>query len=198
MAKFCKNCGTMVKDTDMACPQCGNTVETPQKDAADNLFKKIGLVIGIIVLITIVANIIGANTGYKGAIKRMVKCFENNKTEKLIDMSSSIMEEYCEMMGYDEFDEYCEDQIEDARERIEDEVGSIKKITYKITSVEKAKREDLKEMEETFEELGLDVSVKKAYEVSVSLKIKGAKGEKDDYISIIVLKEKGKWKILKE
>lgn len=195
MAKFCKNCGRMVNDTDMVCTQCGTSVEAPQKDAADGLFKKIGLVIGVIVLITIVANIIGANTGYKGTVKKMVKYFENEKTEKLVDMAGKVSEDLCEVWGYDDYDEYCEQQIESARERIEDEVGSIKKITYNIYSAEKMDKDRIKEAEDYFDSYDVDFSPSKVYMVSMSLKIKGSKGEKEDYVSLLVLKEDGEWKL---
>ena len=193
MAKFCKNCGTMAKDSDMVCTQCGTALEAPQKDAADRLFKKIGIAIGVIVLVTIAANLIIANTGYRGAIKKMVKYFEAEKTEKLVRMSSELSEEMA--WGFSDYDEYCEQQIENSRERIEDEIGSIKKISYEIYSVEKMNKDEIKEAKDYFDELDIKFSADKVYKVSLSLTIKGSEETKDYYTSLLVLKEDGGWKL---
>jgi hypothetical protein len=184
----------MAADTDQVCPQCGTPLETPQKDAADKLFRTIGTLFGAIILIAIVVNVIAANTGYQGTVKKMVKYFQNDQTKKLIGMASSLEEEIYEAWG-DDFDDYCEDKIESKRDSIEDEVGTIKKITYKITSAEAVDKDDLDEIEEYLEELDIKSSIKKAYPVSLTLTVKGSKDTKDYYTSILVIKEKGKWKL---
>lgn len=195
MAKFCKKCGFMANDTDMVCTQCGTPLETPQKDAADKLFQKIAMVIGLIVCIVIVANIIGANTGYKGTVKKVIKNFEAGKTEKLVGMASRLGEELCETWGITDYDEYCEEQIENAKDRIEDEVGTIKKISYEIYSAEKMDKDRYKEAENYFDSYDVRFSADKVYMVGIKLTIKGSKGTNDFYTNLLVMKENGDWKV---
>jgi predicted nucleic acid-binding Zn ribbon protein len=122
MAKFCKKCGRMAKDTDQVCPQCGTPLEAPQKDAADKLFRTIGILFGAIILVAVLVNVVGANSGYKSTVKKVVKYFQNDQTKKLTGMASKLERELYEAWGID-FDEQCEDKIESKRDSIEDEVG---------------------------------------------------------------------------
>jgi hypothetical protein len=165
-----------------------------EKDSADKLFRKIGVLYGAIILVVIACNIIAANTGYRGTVKKMVKYFQNDQTQKLIGLASSLEEEIYETWG-DDFDDYCEDKIDSKRDSIEDEVGNIKKITYKINSAEAVDKDDLDDIEDYLDELDIDSSIKKAYTVNLTLTVKGSKDKKDYYTSILVIKENGKWKI---
>jgi hypothetical protein len=184
----------MAAATDQVCPQCGTPLETPQKDSADKLFRTIGTLFGAIILIAIVVNVIAANTGYQGTVKKMVKYFQNDQTKKLVGLASNLEEEIYEAWGED-FDDYCEDKISSKRDSIEDEVGTIKKITYKINSAVAADKDELDEIEEYLDELYIKSSIKKAYTVSLTLTVKGSKDTKDYYTSILVIKENGKWKL---
>jgi hypothetical protein len=165
-----------------------------EKDSADKLFRTIGVLYGAIILLAIVCNIVAANTGYRGTVKKMVKYFQNNQTQKLIGLASSLEEDLCEEWGYD-FEDYCEDKIDSKRDSIEDEVGNIKKITYKINSATAVDKDDMDDIEDYLDELNIDSSIKKAYTVSLTLTIKGSKDKKDYYTSVLVIKEKGKWRI---
>jgi hypothetical protein len=184
----------MGADTDMVCPQCGKPLEAPQKDAADRLFRKIGVVLAAIILVTAAVNIIGANTGYRGTVKKMVKYFQNDQTAKLTALSTTFEKDVYELYG-DDYEDYCEQKISEKRDSIEDEVGRIKKITYSINSAVKMGEDDLKEAEETLDELDIKFNIKTVYTVGLTLTVKGTKDTRDYYTTILVVKENGKWKL---
>jgi hypothetical protein len=184
----------MANDTDMVCPQCGTPLEAPQKDATDSIFRKIGIVFGAVILVAVLVNIIGANTGYQATVRKMVKYFQNEQTSKLVAMSTDFEKDFYEVFG-DDYDDYCEQQIENKRDSIEDEVGKIKKITYKINYAEKMDSDDLDEAEEALDELDIKCNIKAIYTVSLTLTVKGSKDTKDYYTTIYVVKENGKWKL---
>ena len=210
MASFCGNCGAPLDDASRVCGQCGTPVPGAQapvppqgapvtaKNKKDT--KIIALVVAAIiaiVAIVIIANVASNFTGYKGAIRKMVKALQNDDVDALETMASAISDEQYEAWyGNKFYDEY-DDAIKDTLDKYEDSVGNIKKISFEITDemeVSDRRIDDLKD--ELEEKYNMDTSgIKKIMNVELKITVKGSKKSSVYNVhDLYLIKEDGGWK----
>lgn len=213
MAKFCSNCGSQMNDEDKVCGQCGTPVAganvnpTPAAaPAADEGKKKnnniiialIAIAIVAIVALVVVVNIASNFTGYKGTLNKMVKALEDDDTDALIALSSSISDEINEAWYGDDFEEYYEDAIDSVLDKYEDKVENIKKISYEITDETELSKRNMEDLEEAMvDNYDMDFSdIKKVVKVDLKITVKGSKKSGSYNVEdLIMVKEDGGWKI---
>ena len=186
MSKFCENCGAEMDDNQVVCPNCGNgaeaakveetvsnATETTTKASSsankENL-KKYGIIGGIalavIVILAIIINIL--SSGWKKPIDNY---FKGMQKANLKTYQKAYPHFYNDKMDLDE------DDMDDMKDRLEDEYGEKIKITYKITKSEKIKKDDLKKVQEYIEKVyDEDVKITAGKEVKVKATIKGKAG----------------------
>lgn len=216
-AAFCTSCGT--KFEAVAQPQAAPAqapassgesildkvkananVESLKKLQSDPNFTKyvgIGAVaVVVLILIIILVNVIGS--GYEKPIDKFLKGIEKEDGEIIMEAfhEQELKSEKKDM-------EWTSKEQKDSYESMaklnyamyEAEFGKKLSISWKEVDREKLDDDDLKEYEDTLEEMwdekGLDVS--KGYEVDVEIKVKG-KDDKDELDgSFVVLKVDGDW-----
>ncbi len=213
MAKFCSNCGSQMNDEDKVCGQCGTPVAGANVNpapvaapAADEGKKKnnniiialIAIAIVAIVALVVVVNIASNFTGYKGTLNKMVKALEDDDTDALIALSSSISDEINEAWYGDDFEEYYEDAIDSVLDKYEDKVENIKKISYEITDETELSKRNMEDLEEAMvDNYDMDFSdIKKVVKVDLKITVKGSKKSGSYNVEdLIMVKEDGGWKI---
>ena len=79
------------------------------------------------------------------------------------------------------------------KKRKEDEVGKVKSIKVEDRSEKEYDEDKLKDVNDTFDMLDVDMTVDKCYEVDLDVKIKGSTDESDGEIIYTVIKTGGKW-----
>lgn len=212
MAKFCANCGAQLNDEDKVCGACGKPVAgaapagngeaaaAKEAKAKGNgkIVALVGAAIALVVVLVIAINIIGAFTGYKGTIRKMVTALKKYDVEALAALSSSVSDEvYESWYGNDIYDKY-DDKVSDVLDKYEDRVGTIKKISYEITDVTELSDRRVEEIEDNLiESYNIDVSgIKKIMTIDMTLTVKGAKKSASYSVSdLYLIKESGGWKL---
>lgn len=213
MAGFCGNCGKPLGDEDRVCGNCGTpvpgkvaaTVETSAntpvakaKNTGNKGIKLVVVAIVAIVAIVIASNVISSNTGYNGAIKKMVKAFADYDMPTLMKLTSEVSDEVYGMWGSDDLDEYYEDRVSDALDTIEERVGTIKSMSYEITDTTELSERRLDELkDELVDTYNLDVDgIKKVIQVDLKLTVKGSKKNSSYNVdSLLLIKESDGWKL---
>ena len=225
MAKFCENCGAAMDDGDAVCGQCGTPVGSvggtapqtnsgavnsqpqanngePKAPNANNsafIGKIVCAVIALIVVIGIV-NVVGKSSSYDSVLKKMVKAIKNDDTDAFINISSQVgqaihNEQYGECSYEDMIDNFLETKLDNYEDQVD---GKVKSITYKIKDKQEITDRKLKKLKDTIsDQYDVDADdISNMMNVTLKLKIKGKdETTKDDLDNVVLIKEKGKWKV---
>jgi Predicted membrane protein len=225
MAKFCENCGAAMDDGDAVCGQCGTPVgsvggvapqtnsgtvnsqpqanngESKASNANNSAFigKIVCAVIALIVVIGIV-NVVGKSSSYDTVLKKMVKAIKNDDTDAFINISSQVGQAiHNEQYGEGSYEDMIDNFLETKLDNYEDQVdGKVKSITYKIKDKQEITDRKLKKVKDTIsDQYDVDADdISNMMNVTLKLKIKGKdETTKDDLDNVVLIKEKGKWKV---
>lgn len=222
MAKFCENCGAAMDDGDAVCGQCGTPVggvapqtnsgavnpqlqanngETKASNVNNSAFigKIVCAVIALIVVIGIV-NVVGKSSSYDSVLKKMVKAIKNDDTDAFINISSQVGQAiHNEQYGEGSYEDMIDNFLETKLDNYEDQVdGKVKSITYKIKDKQEITDRKLKKVKDTIsDQYDVDADdISNMMNVTLKLKIKGKdETTKDDLDNVVLIKEKGKWKV---
>jgi len=216
MAKFCENCGAAMDDCDAVCGQCGTPVGNsgaanpqfqvnngePKAPNANNsafIGKIVCAVIALIVVIGIV-NVVGKSSSYDSVLKKMVKAIKNDDTDAFINISSQVGQAiHNEQYGEGSYEDMIDNFLETKLDNYEDQVdGKVKSITYKIKDKQEITDRKLKKVKDTIsDQYDVDADdISNMMNVTLKLKIKGKdETTKDDLDNVVLIKEKGKWKV---
>lgn len=215
MSKFCGNCGAELDDSAQVCGFCGvslnenfvkkiipgivNQANEEKVQKAKSLAKKFAPLAAVLVVVIIVISIIVNNTGYKGAVKKVMNAYQDCDAAALIEMRSGLYGEDEE--DADELEEYTQDALDDMMDDFEDEVGNDVKIKYEIDVVKDLNDKKLEKLNDALDdEKDIDVNeVSAAKKISFKITLKGDDKEKSkakygDYFDMYILKEDGEWK----
>lgn len=222
MAKFCENCGAAMDDGDAVCGQCGTPVgsvapqtnsgavnpqfqanngepKTPNANNSAFIGKIVCAVIALIVVIGIV-NVVGKSSSYDTVLKKMVKAIKNDDTDAFINISSQVGQAiHNEQYGEGSYEDMIDNFLETKLDNYEDQVdGKVKSITYKIKDKQEITDRKLKKVKDTIsDQYDVDADdISNMMNVTLKLKIKGKdETTKDDLDNVVLIKEKGKWKV---
>ncbi len=217
MAKFCTKCGARMEDGDRVCGQCGTPVEfigienaaggnvsvgdlgSSRKTKGTKGVKWIVFIVVAIIGFVIVSNVLDNYTGYKGAVRKMVKALEKGDIETLESLTSSVAQEEQSYRDEEDYDEnYYEDYVFGTLDKYEEKVGDIKKISYEITDeLELSERQQDIIEEKLIDNFNMDTSsIKKIVTVDLRLTVRGEeKSSIYDVQQLYLIKESGGWKI---
>lgn len=218
MSKFCENCGSELRDTDKACPNCGAAVveTTTKKDVekntnqatnttssnngvpTDSNKKKFaiigGIAGGVVLLLIIVLAIVSAANAYKKPLDNFCKGMQTANVNTFLKAFPDVMKD-------DLKDEFDKDDMKELKEDMEDALGKNLKISYKISKKEKIDKDDLEDIQDALED---EYDAKKSktkvtagYKLTVKYTFKGKDDSKTTgKMTVPVYKVGGKWCII--
>ncbi|MDE5620614.1 MAG: hypothetical protein K2I80_08905 [Ruminococcus sp.] len=200
---FCSNCGKVIPDGMICDCQMQEQNSNPPAPKGNN--KKQLVVIGIsaVTLIVVLCLIISSlGGGYKDPIKDLVKGFNKNDCEKILEatMTKDYLKELKEDIKdedekWKDFVDEMNDYLEESKEDLEDDYGKNVKLSVKFLDKKDVKKSDMKKIEERYDDY-FDAEVKKAYKVKIEMEIKGKDDEDSEKGWLYVVNIKGDgWKV---
>lgn len=194
MMRYCKNCGTQLRDGASFCPKCGNPVAQPRQEVPNAGYvqpgqaglnagggnpmpqkgnkKAIGIIAGIIGLIVVAVVLIVSlsgrdyNKSYKAAAETWLKAYATRDFELLLKAWPPEEREFFRDCWLWDYDD--EDEYwDDFYEYIEYRCGSDVKMSYELVNVERVGKDEWGFYEEEIE-FAADYSGYEYYECDIS------------------------------
>ena len=141
--------------------------------------------------------ILAGGSGERSAKKvgdKLVTAYEKGDADAMVDlMDKEYYKLYNRIRSYTGSDDYVKDTFNEQVSDMVDEVGKVKSIKVEDRSEKEYDEDKLKDVNDTFDMLDVDMTVDKCYEVDLDVKIKGSTDESDGEIIYTVIKTGGKW-----
>ena len=156
-----------------------------------------GIAAAVLIAIIVVVLILMGGSGERSAKKvgdKLVTAYEKGDADAMVDlMDKEYYKLYNRIRGYTGSDDYVKDTFNEQVSDMVDEVGKVKSIKVEDRSEKEYDEDKLKDVNDTFDMLNVDMTVDKCYEVDLDVKIKGSTDESDGEIIYTVIKTGGKW-----
>ena len=156
-----------------------------------------GIAAAVLIAIIVVVLILAGGSGERSAKKvgdKLVTAYEKGDADAMVDlMDKEYYKLYNRIRGYTGSDDYVKDTFNEQVSDMVDEVGKVKSIKVEDRSEKEYDEDKLKDVNDTFDMLNVDMTVDKCYEVDLDVKIKGSIDESDGEIIYTVIKTGGKW-----
>ncbi len=148
--------------------------------------------IAIVVVIVLIILLSGGN-GHKSASNvgdELAKAYEKGDVKAMIELMN---DDYYELYNKTWGDNYVEDQFNDEVQDMKDAVGNVKSIKIEDRSEDKYEKDEIEEVNKTFDMLDVDIKVDECREIDMDVKIKGSESDADGEIEYTVIKSGSKW-----
>lgn len=156
-----------------------------------------GIAAAVLIAIIVVVLILAGGPGERSAKKvgdKLVTAYEKGDADAMVDlMDKEYYKLYNRIRSYTGSDDYVKDTFNEQVSDMVDEVGKVKSIKVEDRSEKEYDEDKLKDVNDTFDMLDVDMTVDKCYEVDLDVKIKGSTDESDGEIIYTVIKTGGKW-----
>ena len=156
-----------------------------------------GIAAAVLIAIIVVVLILAGGSGERNAKKvgdKLVTAYEKGDADAMVDlMDKEYYKLYNRIRSYTGSDDYVKDTFNEQVSDMVDEVGKVKSIKVEDRSEKEYDEDKLKDVNDTFDMLNVDMTVDKCYEVDLDVKIKGSTDESDGEIIYTVIKTGGKW-----
>ena len=156
-----------------------------------------GIAAAVLIAIIVVVLILAGGSGERSAKKvgdKLVTAYEKGDADAMVDlMDKEYYKLYNRIRNYTGSDDYVKDTFNEQVSDMVDEVGKVKSIKVEDRSEKEYDEDMLKDVNDTFDMLNVDMTVDKCYEVDLDVKIKGSTDESDGEIIYTVIKTGGKW-----
>ena len=156
-----------------------------------------GIAAAVLIAIIVVVLILAGGSGERSAKKvgdKQVTAYEKGDADAMVDlMDKEYYKLYNRIRSYTGSDDYVKDTFNEQVSDMVDEVGKVKSIKVEDRSEKEYDEDKLKDVNDTFDMLDVDMTVDKCYEVDLDVKIKGSTDESDGEIIYTVIKTGGKW-----
>ena len=156
-----------------------------------------GIAAAVLIAIIVVVLILAGGSGERSAKKvgdKLVTAYEKGDADAMVDlMNKEYYKLYNRIRSYTGSDDYVKDTFNEQVSDMVDEVGKVKSIKVEDRSEKEYDEDKLKDVNDTFDMLDVDMTVDKCYEVDLDVKIKGSTDESDGEIIYTVIKTGGKW-----
>ena len=156
-----------------------------------------GIAAAVLIAIIVVGLILAGGSGERSAKKvgdKLVTAYEKGDADAMVDlMDKEYYKLYNRIRSYTGSDDYVKDTFNEQVSDMVDEVGKVKSIKVEDRSEKEYDEDKLKDVNDTFDMLDVDMTVDKCYEVDLDVKIKGSTDESDGEIIYTVIKTGGKW-----
>lgn len=210
MAKFCSNCGSKIDDGDKVCGNCGTPIADgsfpkstvaaapTQKKSGNKVVVLVAAAIFLIVAAVIFVNVIGNFVGYKGNVRKMVKALQDYDMATLESLASSVSDAVYGYGTEDDVYEWYQSRVSDTLDKYEDNVGTIKKISFKISDTTELSDRRVEELKNNLVDYyNMDVSgIKKIMTIDLTLTVKSSKKSASYRVNnLYLIKESSGWKL---
>lgn len=156
-----------------------------------------GIAAAVLIAIIVVVLILAGGSGERSAKKvgdKLVTAYEKGDADAMVDlMDKEYYKLYNRIRSYTGSDDYVKDTFNEQVSDMVDKVGKVKSIKVEDRSEKEYDEDKLKDVNDTFDMLDVDMTVDKCYEVDLDVKIKGSTDESDGEIIYTVIKTGGKW-----
>ena len=156
-----------------------------------------GIAAAVLIAIIVVVLILAGGPGERSAKKvgdKLVTAYEKGDADAMVDlMDKEYYKLYNRIRSYTGSDDYVKDTFNEQVSDMVDEVGKVKSIKVEDRSEKEYDEDKLKDVNDTFDMLDVDMTVDKCYEMDLDVKIKGSTDESDGEIIYTVIKTGGKW-----
>ena len=156
-----------------------------------------GIAAAVLIAIIVVVLILAGGSGERSAKKvgdKLVTAYEKGDADAMVDlMDKEYYKLYNRIRSYTGSDDYVKDTFNEQVSDMVVEVGKVKSIKVEDRSEKEYDEDKLKDVNDTFDMLDVDMTVDKCYEVDLDVKIKGSTDESDGEIIYTVIKTGGKW-----
>lgn len=182
---FCGKCGKENLDNAMFCSNCGGKLNNQNLAGSEfvlpvnpnNKNQKVGIIaiiVAVIIAIIIVIALFGGR-GYKATVKKFINAQFEGDADAIIDIIPDEMVEYIIEEEYDDEDEMLEEleeEIEYYLDEIEEQFGKNWKFSYEIVDTDDVKGDDLEDLQDEYEDVGIEVSAAKEVEIKIEFESK--------------------------
>ena len=145
-----------------------------------------GIAAAVLIAIIVVVLILAGGSGERSAKKvgdKLVTAYEKGDADAMVDlMDKEYYKLYNRIRSYTGSDDYVKDTFNEQVSDMVDEVGKVKSIKVEDRSEKEYDEDKLKDVNDTFDMLDVDMTVDKCYEVDLDVKIKGSTDESDGEI----------------
>ena len=159
-----------------------------------------GIAAAVLIAIIVVVLILAGGSGERSAKKvgdKLVTAYEKGDADAMVDlMDKEYYKLYNRIRSYTGSDDYVKDTFNEQVSDMVDEVGKVKSIKVEDRSEKEYDEDKLKDVNDTFDMLDVDMTVDKCYEVDLDVKIKGSTDESDGEMIYTVIKTGGKWSLV--
>ena len=156
-----------------------------------------GIAAAVLIAIIVVVLILAGGSGERSAKKvgdKLVTAYEKGDADAMVDlMDKEYYKLYNRIRSYTGSEDYVKDTFNEQVSDMVDEVGKVKSIKVEDRSEKEYDEDKLKDVNDTFDMLDVDMTVDKCYEVDLDVQIKGSTDESDGEIIYTVIKTGGKW-----
>lgn len=207
--KYCKRCGSKLRDDARFCGTCGQPVsstEQRQERGYEQQFQSQGtadygakrtVLLPVILLAAAVVAVIAAffmfrTPEYEKPVKYMIKAMNEENTEYLYQCFPF---DAIEGASADDFS-IIRRSFYGVLDEMTDGYGEEYKVSYKILDKEKLSSKRIAELQASYDNMGMgDFAVGKGYELTVRVTVKGKKGSESQTVSLNSVKINGKWSL---
>ena len=152
-----------------------------------------GIVAVAIVVVIVLIILLSGGNGHKSASNvgdELAKAYEKGDVKAMIELMN---DDYYELYNKTWGDNYVEDQFNDEVQDMKDAVGNVKSIKIEDRSEDKYEKDEIEEVNKTFDMLDVDIKVDECREIDMDVKIKGSESDADGEIEYTVIKSGSKW-----
>lgn len=180
--KFCNQCGKQLNG-EKFCTRCGakveyNVVQDPITGSAavaltKETYKKPIAVAGVLALLVIVVFLF-TGRGYKRTVKSFVNAVIDGNVKKVMSL---MPDELTDHIIEEEYDGDEDDMISDFEDNYSRVIGAIgetdlSNVSFEIIEAENYTKKEVKELNDDFDDDGIELKIKEAKKVEVMMKIK--------------------------
>ena len=203
--EFCTNCGSELNGAAF-CTNCGAKVESAPATATGNnaLLEKFNenknlIIAGAAALLVIIIAIIAfasCSGGYKSTLKAYMNAYKKGDAKRIVELMPEKLVK--KMGGKSDVEDRIEESLDYQLDNLEDNDGDIKKMSYKISDVDKMDADDIKDLNREIKNYwGTKLDIKQAYEVEVEVTIPIDGDKETEDFEVTLVKIGRKWYFLR-
>lgn len=186
---FCGKCGAKNLDDATFCRECGaplhggggeRTVTAPRVVPAQNSQRnrKIGIiaVVAVVAVVAIVLIVLLGGRSYRATVDQFVEATFSGDVNAMVELIPEEFWEYGAMsegVDREELINELGDMLRDSLDTLDQQFGSDWSASHEILSVEDLEGEDLRDVQEDYRTIGVDMSAGKTAEVEITLQGNG-------------------------
>lgn len=192
-ATFCTNCGARVESAPAASTTGSNALLEKFNENKNLIIA--GAAALLVIIITIIA-IASCSGGYKGKLKAFMNAYKKGDEKKIVALMPEKLVK--KMGGKSDLEDRLEENLEYQFGKLDDVDGDIKKMSYKISDVEKLDKDDIKDLKKEIRNYwGASLDIKQAVKVEIEMTIPIDGDKETEDFEVTLVKIGSKWYYLR-